>query len=160
MRQIAHVFAAQERPLVAFVGPVSRTWHEDVDVIIVVLEALRELADFRIVLGGRFGFDLKVLEAAALLDLEVFIYAPEGAICLAPDFVRAPDMLDGVCLVVAFPAVTARVVKTAASDAPPPVEWVAGPVESADTEIVGLALRLGVPVLSMNRNGALELHGG
>ena len=140
-------------PLVAFVGDISRTWFVDLDLLHAVMEILRETRIYRPVRGGDKGFDAWVGKISKALGL-VEVYAPPRLIEDARE-VRLASLLDGVALLVAFPAeraprmVDGKLVYPAYKMDP----------YSADSEIVELAEALGIPVLIVQRTEQVQLLG-
>lgn len=126
--------AAPGLPLVAVVGCPPRSCYEDHDMIFNVLEILRARRMFRPVHGGKAPFDLyttQVCERMGLLDCMI---GPEDTRARFDPYVVPLDILDGACLLVAFPPPGRR-------------------VEEANPQIVGFAKELGIPVLGVDREG-------
>lgn len=142
-------------PLVAFVGPVCRTHRVDIDWIYLVMEILKEARVYRPVRGGMFGFDHWIGVCGEHVGLRGVMAGPEDRDTQLDENYRRPlDLLEGVCLVVAFPR-----------EDPPHLEGVKAkaprdyPVDTADTEVVGLARALELPLLVVRRSGKTEWIG-
>ena len=82
---------------------------------------------------------------AGWLGLPVVMLGPSKEAQLIRGFTRAPDMLDGVDVVVAFPE-------------EPPAKGAACAVDTADPGVMALARVLRIPTLAVRRSGQAEWY--
>lgn len=132
--------------------------------MLAVMECLADVRPYRVVLGGRYGFDFHIAWAGALLGLEVYTHAPwDDAACLKPGYRRPLEMVDDACLLVAFPPVVGVTKKRAAmpedeSTPPPVLYWTPSPIAEADPAVVCYARSIGIPVLGVGRDAVCVLE--
>lgn len=148
---LRYLRAQRDVPLIAFVGAPSRSWWADVDVLCAVMEILREARIYQPVRSGAYGFDYWLKEAASRLGL---VEVDAGAAKQDGRYLRDPGMLDGACMLVAFPEedTTDRHGKPVKKDK-------LHPYKTADQQVVELADRFGIPVLCVRRSGQTEWFG-
>ncbi len=125
-----------EAPLVGFTGSRARTTYDDRHMMLLILEMLRETRFFHPVHGGKPPFDMYLAEACGLLGL-VDLFFGDGepldySVRLDP-YTVPHDLLDHICLLVAFPRESTK-------------------VEEIDP-LVEAAPAVGVPVVLIERSG-------
>lgn len=126
--------SAEGLPLVAIVGCPPRSCYEDHDMLFHVLEILRARRMFRPVHGGKAPFDLYTAMVCERIGLVDCMLGPEDPRDRYDPYVVPLDILDGACLLVVFPPPGKR-------------------TEEANPQIVGFAKELGIPMLSVDREG-------
>lgn len=138
MREFAQFLSnVPDTPLVAFIGDISRTRYDDYIVIADTMRILQETREFICITGGQVPFDSLIEYVADTLRIENEHYGPEEEMERLRDrYERPVDMLDGVCLLVGFPE-----------------EGVQLPESRCAQPIVPSALSLGVPTVSVTREG-------
>lgn len=128
--------AAPSRPLVAFVGDLSRTWYTDHYMLMEVMGILRDAnPEVVIVNGGQYPFDHLVDRMAVRMGMDVFTYNEEVESMqrLAAVYDRPMEMLDGLTALIVLPR-----------EKEP---W------RGLGETVPAAIKQGIPVTAVNREG-------
>ncbi len=145
----------QGQRFIAFVGPVNRTWYVDVEWMHIVMEIFRDTCDYTVVIDDVYGFDHAVIKAAKFMG--VGISGPDEVFRLRPGGQRGVEMLDGVCMVVAFPP-EPRPKSEHDGKTVKDKNQVVHDFREADPAIIGAAKTLGIPVVAIRRNGSTEWH--
>jgi len=151
LHQARELLRCSPDPGVAFVGPVSRTHRGDISVMACVMQSLAEARTYRAVRGGLYGFDLWVGACIARLGLPDCLVGPRDREYQLSRKHRPLEMLNSVCLVVAFPVEDPPYIEGAKSRAPK-----AHSTETADSVIIPAARSLGVPLLVVRRDWTLR----
>lgn len=138
MKEALEILADADTPLVAVVGHRTRTRYVDHDMLYEVLSILRQVRVFRPVHAGHLPFDLYLEQVCERMGLMDVLLGPEDRKERLQPYERTPAILDQACLVLNFPPE-------------------GGDPDDSDPDIIGLALKLKVPVLSVDREGNTTL---
>lgn len=140
--------------VVVLVGPACRTWYVDIAKLRNILSDLFDVRPFSVLHGGKFPFDMYTEELCRTLGIPCFMSGPSRDVRLSKKYERDFDLAYGAALVIAFPA------EEPSSEEGPHAQARSYPPESADLGVIRGARELGVPILSVYRDGRATWEAG
>jgi hypothetical protein len=131
---------------VAVIGDKTRTRYTDQEMVFIILDIFRTAGIFNPIHSGKLPFDMYLEEVCGHMGLLDYMIGPEERAARLEPYARSPRVLDEACLMINFP--------------PQGEEDAANRRLARDTdpELYVAALKRGIPVLSVWRDGTAELE--